>query len=393
VVLQKTKQKPIKLSMGQKPHIDSGSFAINDLIGGNLSSNGKDRICPGYPCGRLIELFGPEASGKTTAALHAVVEVQKKGGIPLYLDYEHCLDRPYAEKLGVSFREDKLLFYQPDTLEEGIEIIYIALQAGVSLIVVDSVAAMVPIEEMKAKISKEGRMGPLPRVLGRNLPKLVNWIDSQKFRQRNPDGAPILLLNQTRDDIGNRQKGAVKTPGGKALRFYCTIRLQFMPQKQEYIKRKDSLSGKEVSIPFGSHTKIKMIKNKIDLKNGHTHDIFIRWGEGIDDFYSMIAAGLWYKVFRRDGSWYTFGEQRFQGRESLRKHLQNSKKLFNEVRGQVLARMSGSAADMVEEDLTEADIIAMDYDEEFGSGDDDEDSGEIGVEDLESDDDGGEDLN
>jgi len=376
VIKTKLKRDPVRLSLGQRPHVPSGSFAIDDLIGGNLAANGKDQICPGYPCGRLIELYGPEASGKTTAALHAVAKVQKAGGGVLYLDYEHCLDRKYAESLGVSFREDRMAYMQPDTLEEGIEMMHISLVAGIHLIVIDSVAAMVPREEMEADVQKEGRFGALARVLGRNLPKMVNWIDSAKFRQRNRNGCPVLMLNQTRADIGSKTKGAVKTPGGYALRFYCSIRLQFSPQRLEYVKRKDSLTGKEVSIPFGSHTRVKVIKNKIDLKNGMTHDIFIRYGEGIDDHYSMIAAGLFYKVFRRDGSWYTYNKQRFNGREALRKFLQETPKAFDAIRAEILKRLSFSPH-VVAEKLTEEELIAKEYDDEFGGGgdDDDEDGG------------------
>ncbi len=371
VIKTKLKRDPVKLNLGQRPHVDSGSFAINDLIGGHLAANGKEQICPGYPCGRLIELYGPEASGKTTAALHAVVQVQKQGGSVLYLDYEHCLDRKYAQHLGVNFREDKMAYMQPDTLEEGIEMIHISLVAGIHLIVIDSVAAMVPREEMEADVQKEGRFGALARVLGRNLPKLVNWIDNAKFRKRNRNGTPVLMLNQTRADIGSKQKGAVKTPGGYALRFYCTIRLQFSPQRLEYIKRKDTITGKEVSIPFGSHTRVKVVKNKIDLKNGMTHDIFIRWGEGIDDHYSMIAAGEYYKVFKREGSWYIYGEQRFNGREKLRKFLQDNPKVFSKVRVEILARLSGAFNQPVAEP-TEEELIEREYEEEFGKSDEDE---------------------
>jgi recombination protein RecA len=360
-VLKHTGQKPREATFSTNPHVPSGCFSIDDLIGGSPAADGKGRKCPGYPRKRITEIYGPEASGKTTAALHAIIEVQKAGGLAVFLDYEHALDADYARKLGVSFAEDQLLFYSPDTLEQGMQTIYVALQGGVDLIVVDSVAAMVPKEEMEAKLDKEGRMGALARVLGRNLPKLIGWLNNEKFLKNNPEGCAVLLLNQTRADVGSKIKGSVKTPGGFAMKFYCTIRLQFMPQKQEFLKQRNKFTGKEVSYPYGSHTRVKMVKNKLDLKNGHTHDIFIRYGHGIDDYYSLIAAGLYYKVIRKEGSWFHCEEQRYQGREALRKFLKEHADVCEKVRLEVLARCQGSGV-IEEEDLSEEDLFAQDLD-------------------------------
>ena len=384
-ILQKTGQKPRGASYSTHPHVPSGCFSIDDLIGGSPAADGKGRKCPGYPRKRLIEIYGPEASGKTTAALHAIVEVQKAGGLAMFLDYEWALDTDYARKLGVSFDKDKLIFFSPDTLEEGMQMIHLALQGGIDLIVVDSVAAMVPKEEMEAKLDKEGRMGALARVLGRNLPKLIGWLNNEKFLKNNPEGCAVVLLNQTRADIGSKVKGAVKTPGGYAMKFYCTIRLQFSPQKQEYLKQKNKFTGKEVSYPYGSHTRIKMVKNKLDLKNGQTHEIFIRYGHGIDDVYSLIAAALFYKVVKRDGSWFHYNDQKHQGRETFRRFLKEHPKVFEEIRIEVLQRCQGLGIDQLDEDdLNEEDIVAHaieqtieDTEDEEGDGVEVEEEGEF----------------
>jgi len=358
-ILKKTGQKPRGASYSTHPHVPSGCFSIDDLIGGSPAADGKGRKCPGYPRKRLTEIYGPEASGKTTAALHAIVEVQRAGGLAMFLDYEWALDTAYARKLGVSFDKDKMLFFAPDTLEEGMQMIHLALQGGIDLIVVDSVAAMVPKEEMEAKLDKEGRMGALARVLGRNLPKLIGWLNNEKFLKNNPEGCAVVLLNQTRADIGSRVKGAVKTPGGYAMKFYCTVRLQFSPQKQEYLKQKNKFTGKEVSYPYGSHTRVKMVKNKLDLKNGQTHEIFIRYGHGIDDIYSLIAAALFYKVVKRDGSWFHYDGQKHQGREAFRRFLKERSNVFEEIRAGVLQRCQGLGIDQLDEDdLNEEDIVA-----------------------------------
>jgi len=368
VIKDKTKQTAIKPSYSTYPHIPSGSFAINDLIGGSMALDGKGQVCPGYPRRRLTEIFGPESSGKTTVALHAVVEVQQAGGLAMFLDFEHALDHAYAKKIGVSFDEDKLLLYAPDTFEEGLQIINIGLQAGVDLIVVDSVPSMVPKEDMEGKIDKEGRFGNLARALAKNLPKLVSWLNQDRYLARNKQGAAIIFLNQQRANIGGSKNNPTKTTGGYAMKFYTSLRLQFTGVSKEYVKRKNRLSGVMVSVPYGTNTRAKVVKNKIDAKQGATHTIFIRFGTGIDEVYSLIIAACHWGVIKKGGGGqYQYGGTTFKGRDKLRKFLLENPKVFKEIRKVLLSLVQGEAEDLEpEEDLTEEEILARSFDEEFG---------------------------
>lgn len=374
VIQSKTGQKTITANFSTYPHVPSGSFAINDLIGGSMALDGKGQICPGYPRRRLCELYGPESSGKTTVALHAVSEVQKSGGLAMFLDFEHALDHGYAKKLGVSFDADKLLLYAPDTFEEGIQIINIGLQAGVDLIVVDSVPSMVPKEEMEAKLDKESRFGALARSMGKNLPKLVAWLNNDKYLARNSLGAAVIFLNQERANIGSSGRGdKTKTTGGYAMKFYSSLRLKFTGVGKEYVKRKNRLSGKLVSVPYGTVTQVKVVKNKIDAKQGQTHTIFIRYGQGIDEVYSLIEAACFHKVVQKGGGGYlTFGETTLQGREKFRKFLLDNPKVFEEIRAILTSVVQGEAEEgEPDEELSEAEVMERSFDEEF-----DEDSRE-----------------
>lgn len=365
---KKTGQKAVSACFSTYPHVPSGSFAINDLIGGSLAMDGKSPICPGYPRKRLTEMYGPESSGKTTIALHAIAEAQKAGGLAMFLDFEHALDHSYAKRLGVSFDTGKLLLYAPDTFEEGIQIMNIGLQAGVDIIVVDSVPSMVPKEEMEAKLDKESRYGALARALGKNLPKLVSWLNNDKYLVRNPEGAAVIFLNQERANIGGGPKASkVKTTGGFAMKFYTSLRIQVNGIFKESVKRKNKFTRKEVTVPYGTVTQIKIAKNKIDAKQGQTHTIFIRYGIGIDDTYSLIEAACNHGVIQKGGGGYlTFGSTTIQGREKFRSLLLQNPKMFEEIRKVLISVVRAEAEDLEpEEDLTEAEVMERSFDEAF----------------------------
>lgn len=350
---KKTSQKAVTACFSTYPHITSGSFAIDDLIGGSMALDGKGRVCPGYPRRRITEIFGPESSGKTTVALHAIAEAQKMGGLAMFLDFEHALDHAYARKVGVSFDDDKLLLYAPDTFEEGIQIINIGLQAGVDLIVIDSVPSMVPQEEMEAQLDKESRFGALARALGKNLPKLTSWLNNEKYLTRNPEGTAVIFLNQERANIGSQGRGdKTKTTGGYAMKFYTSLRLKFNGIGKESVKRKNRFTGKEVSIPYGTLTQVKVVKNKIDARQGQTHTIFIRYGIGIDDIFSLIEAAAYHKVVQKGGAFYTYKEERFQGRETFRKYLLDNPSVFEEIRAHLLSIVQGEAEPSEDDEVT-----------------------------------------
>lgn len=358
-ILKAMGQKPVVEMDGPMPAISSGSSCIDDLIGGTLAMNGAGPKCLGYPRRFITEIFGQESSGKTTAALEAIAECQRNGGLAMFLDFEHALDHGYAKKLGVKFTDDQLLLYQPNTMEEGWRMMYLGLQAGVDLIVVDSVAAMVPEAELNKKPGEAPKIGVVASAMAQMLPKFGVWLHKPEH-SKNPLGTAIVLLNQTRAKISTGGYGgggggddSDNTSGGKALKFYCYLRLKFSKVRSEFIKRKDKFTGKEKNTPFGNHTSVKIIKSKVDGKQGYTSDIFIRFNHGIDDYYSMIEAGVTQKVIKKEGTWYNFDGKRFQGREALRKALIDDADYFLALRAKVLAAVRDEVSD---EDLEEGEV-------------------------------------
>lgn len=374
-IQKKTGHKPVKEFLGQRPHIGSGCFAIDDLIGGAPAIDGSGPKCPGFPRRAMTEVYGAESSGKTTGALQAIAECQKNGGVAMFLDFEHALDHGYAKALGVSFNEERLLLYEPQTFEEGLKMIYGGLKGGVDLIVVDSVAAMVPKAAMEKSLDKEATIGLTARYLSYNLPKIVNWLNNPD-RTSNPKGTAIVWINQTRAKIGGSGKGADHTtPGGWALKFFVWLRLMYTRIGSEYVERKDKLTGKKKRYPYGNHTIVKVVKNKMDGKQGHATSIFIRYGQGIDEAYSLIAAAVANKLVQKNGGWYVLGEERFNGREALRKFLQENPKAFAALRTKILSIIQATAEEMAEELSEEDEIRAAfesGFDEEFGEEDDEE---------------------
>lgn len=352
---------PLEFSVKQYDYIDSGSFAVNDLIGGSVVTGTDKSVCPGYPRGRIVEIFGPESSGKTTLVLHAIAQAQKAGGLAAFLDYEHALDYGYAKKIGVSFDPDKLLLYAPNIFEEGLKIISVLLQAGVDLIAVDSVPSMVPREEMELAVDKEGRWGALSRAMSKSLPKITAWMNDPNFRKLNKRGTCLIFLNQERADVGGKTPGGSKTTGGYALKFYSSIRLRTVGIRKESTKRKDTVTGQEVNSPYGTITQVKVVKNKIDAKSGQSHNIFIRYGYGIDEIYSLIEAGVFYKFIKKSGAFYEYAEENYQGREKLRTYFIKHPESFAELREKIKLQISGLAGDdpgeIEEEDESEDDLL------------------------------------
>ena len=386
VILKKLKAKPDAGTTMTHTYVPTGSALIDDVIGGSVAYDGKGRVCPGYPRRRITEIFGAESSGKTTAALQAIAEVQRQGGWALYLDYEHSIDHGYARKIGVSYDKKKLLLYQPSTVEEGFEYMHIGVMAGADLIVVDSVAAMIPKKDLDAKVDAEAQIGLQARAFSRQLPKLVNiWLHHAEARKRNPKGTAVVLINQTRSSIsagGGKGGGDTQTTGGKALKFYAGLRLMFSRIRSETVAKKDKFTGKEANVPFGNHTKVKVVKNKMDGKQGHSTEIFIRYGVGIDEFYSLIEAAVVNKVVKKEtGGWYIYKNERFHGREKFRAFLKENAKLFQEIREQVLGIVQASA-EIAEEELDEVDQLIMQTENETG----DDEGGDDNPEEVEVDD-------
>ncbi|MFZ2847316.1 MAG: recombinase RecA [Trichococcus flocculiformis] len=270
--------------------VPSGSLALDVALG-----------VGGYPRGRIIEVYGPESSGKTTVALHAIAEVQKKGGVAAFIDAEHALDPKYAAALGVDI--DELLLSQPDTGEQVLEIADALVSSGaVDIVVIDSVAALVPRAEIEGEMG-DSHMGLQARLMSQALRKLSGSINKTK--------TIAIFINQVREKIGIMFGNPETTPGGRALKFYATIRLEV--RRAEQIK-----SGTEI---MGNRTKIKVVKNKV-APPFRTAEVDIMYGEGISQVGEIIDMASEKDIVNKSGAWYAYkGERIGQGRENAKKFL------------------------------------------------------------------------
>jgi recombination protein RecA len=352
------------------PSVSTGSFIMDHMIGGTPSADGTGPKCPGYPRRHITELFGAESSGKTTAALEAVAEAQRQGGIAMFLDFEHSLDSQYAKRIGVKFQDDYFLNYQPDTMEEGWKHLYFGLRSGVDIIVVDSIAAMVPAEELKKKIDDPARIGAVARALAQILPKMGTWLHSP-VHSINPLGTAIIFINQTRALISSGSKGDNEnTAGGKALKFYAALRLKFTRTGSASVKKKDPFTGKERTFQYGNYTIVKLVKSKVDGKQGLTSNIFIRYNHGIDDYYSLIeAAATTGQLKKGGGGNYEFNGQTFRGMDKIRAYLMDNEVLFEALRAKVLNAVRDDV-EIAEEELSDEDAMLQSAKEVFGEEDD-----------------------
>ncbi|KRM59221.1 recombinase RecA [Secundilactobacillus malefermentans] len=294
------------MRMGDQPDtkiatVSSGSLALDDALG-----------VGGYPRGRIVEIYGPESSGKTTVALHAVAEVQKQGGTAAYIDAENALDPAYATNLGVNIED--LLLSQPDTGEQGLEIADALVTSGaVDLVVVDSVAALVPRAEIEGEMG-DAHVGLQARLMSQALRKLSGTI--------NKTHTIAIFINQIREKIGVMFGNPETTPGGRALKFYSTIRLEI--RRAEQIK-----DGTNI---IGNRTRIKVVKNKVAPPFKRA-EVDIMYGEGISQTGELVDMAADKDIIEKAGSWYSYGEERIgQGRENAKKYLADHTDVMNEVR-------------------------------------------------------------
>jgi recombination protein RecA len=280
--------------------VPSGSLALDAALG-----------VGGYPRGRIIEIYGPESSGKTTVALHAIAEVQAKGGQAAFIDAEHALDPSYAQKLGVNI--DELLLSQPDTGEQALEIAEALVRSGaIDIIVVDSVAALVPKAEIEGEMG-DSHMGLQARLMSQALRKLSGAI--------NKSNTIAIFINQIREKIGVMFGNPETTPGGRALKFYSTVRVE--------VRRAEALKqGNEI---VGNKTKIKIVKNKV-APPFRTAEVDIMYGEGISKEGEIIDIGSELEIVQKSGSWYSYNDERIgQGRENAKLFLKENPSLRLEI--------------------------------------------------------------
>lgn len=271
----------------------------------------------GYPKGRIIEIYGPESSGKTTFALHAIAEAQKLGGRAAFIDAEHSLDPQYASKLGVNINE--LLLSQPDNGEQALEICEALVRSdAISIIVIDSVAALVPQAEIDGEMG-DSHIGLQARLMSQALRKLSGTINKTK--------TIAIFINQLREKVGVMFGNPETTPGGRALKFYSSIRLDV--RKSEQIKIGDSV--------IGSKTNIKVVKNKI-APPFKTATVDIMYGEGVSKEGEIIDLGVLATIINKSGAWFSYkGEKLGQGKENVKLLLKQNTKLRDEIEQEIRA--------------------------------------------------------
>ncbi|MBO3154555.1 recombinase RecA [Dermatophilus congolensis] len=288
--------------------IPTGSIALDVALG-----------VGGLPRGRVIEIYGPESSGKTTVALHAVASAQKAGGIAAFIDAEHALDPEYARALGVD--TDALLVSQPDTGEQALEITDMLIRSGaIDIIVVDSVAALVPRAEIEGEMG-DSHVGLQARLMSQALRKITGALNST--------GTTAIFINQLREKIGVMFGNPETTTGGKALKFYASVRLD--------IRRIETL--KDGSDPVGNRTRAKVVKNKVSPPFKQA-EFDILYGQGISREGSLIDMGVEHGIIRKAGAWYTYeGDQLGQGKENVRNFLKDNPELAQEVERRIKEKL------------------------------------------------------
>lgn len=288
--------------------ISSGSITLDAALG-----------IGGFPTGRVVEIYGPESSGKTTIALHAIAEAQKKGGIAAFIDAEHAFDKTYAKKLGVNV--DELLISQPDDGEQALDITEHLIRSGaIDICVIDSVAALVPRSELEGDMG-DSKMGLQARLMSQALRKLTGTI--------NKTGCTCIFINQLRDKIGVMFGNPETTTGGNALKFYSSVRLD--------IRRIGALKDKEDII--GNRTRVKVVKNKMapPFKKA---EFDIMYGEGISKLGEIIDLGVDLDILNKSGSWYSYGDTKLgQGRESVKSLLADNPELADEIEAKIRANV------------------------------------------------------
>ena len=315
--IEKSYGKGAIMKMGDRvvedvPAISSGSIGLDIALG-----------VGGFPKGRVIEIYGPESSGKTTLAIHAIAEAQKAGGIAAIIDAEHAFDPYYAKKLGVD--TDELLISQPDNGEQALEIADNLIRSGaIDIVVIDSVAALTPKAEIEGEMG-DSKMGLQARLMSQALRKLTANINRTK--------TCCVFINQLREKIGVMFGNPETTTGGNALKFYASVRLD--------IRRIGQIKdGEEI---MGNHTRVKVVKNKV-APPFRKAEFDIMYGEGISKTGEIIDLGVNYNIIKKSGSWFSYGETKLgQGRESVKNILRDNQELAHELETKIIEAVATAA--------------------------------------------------
>lgn len=309
--LEKTYGKGTVMKLGDNPieqieAISTGSLGLDIALG-----------IGGLPKGRVVEIYGPESSGKTTLAIHAIAEAQKKGGIAAFIDAEHAFDKFYAKKLGVDV--ENLLISQPDNGEQALEIADNLIRSGaIDIIVIDSVAALVPKGEIEGEMG-DSKMGLQARLMSQALRKLTGTISKT--------GCCCIFINQLREKIGVMFGNPETTTGGNALKFYASVRLDIRRTGQ--IKDADEVSGNRV--------KVKIVKNKV-APPFRIAEFDIMYGKGISKSGEIVDLGVDYEIIKKSGSWFSYGDTKLgQGRDAVKQLIEDNPELMEELEVKIKA--------------------------------------------------------
>ena len=329
-IMDISSENPIKVEA-----VSSGSLAIDSALG-----------IGGYPKGRIVEVYGPESSGKTTIALHAIAEVQKTGGIAAFIDAENALDIEYAKALGVDFTPGKFFLSQPDSGEQALDIAEkLILSGAIDIIVIDSVAALVPKAEIDG-VMGANHIGLQARLMSQALRKLTGQI--------NKANTIALFINQLREKVGVMFGSPEVTTGGRALKFYSTVRID--------VRKGEAIKGADSEI-LGNRTKIKIVKNKV-APPFKIAEVDIMFGEGISKIGETLDFAVDLDIINKSGSWFSYnGERLGQGRENVKKVFEENEELYNEIYGLVreeIMNKTGKKTDSAIEDDSNDDIDELD---------------------------------
>jgi recombination protein RecA len=293
--------------------IPSGSLGLDIALG-----------VGGYPRGRVVEIYGPESSGKTTLTLHAMAEAQKNGGIAAFIDAEHAFDRFYAENLGVDI--DNLIISQPDNGEQALEIVDNLIRSGaIDIVVIDSVAALTPKSEIEGEMG-DSKMGLHARLMSQALRKLTGSISKTN--------CTVIFINQLREKIGVMFGNPETTTGGNALKFYASVRLD--------IRRSTQIKNVDGGVQ-GNKTRVKVVKNKV-APPFKTTEFDIMYGKGISKLGEVIDLGVEYEIIKKSGSWFSYGDTKLgQGRDSVKALLNDNPELMEELEAKIKEAISALA--------------------------------------------------
>ena len=326
-IMDISSENPIKVEA-----VSSGSLAIDSALG-----------IGGYPKGRIVEVYGPESSGKTTIALHAIAEVQKTGGIAAFIDAENALDIEYAKALGVDFTPGKFFLSQPDSGEQALDIAEkLILSGAIDIIVIDSVAALVPKAEIDG-VMGANHIGLQARLMSQALRKLTGQI--------NKANTIALFINQLREKVGVMFGSPEVTTGGRALKFYSTVRID--------VRKGEAIKGADSEI-LGNRTKIKIVKNKV-APPFKIAEVDIMFGEGISKIGETLDFAVNLDIINKSGSWFSYnGERLGQGRENVKKVFEENEELYNEiydlVRAEILNKTGNKETSTEDVEADELDL-------------------------------------